>query len=117
MMAEDYLGISPNGTLQSKAETLAAFKNETIRLTAITPSEKKIRIYGSTAVVVSKAEVTGTSKGKDISGHYRYTRVYHNNGSAWKIVSFEANRIRDRASKNAAPDAGKPSAQTVPSTP
>lgn len=117
MMAEDYLGISPNGTLQSKAETLAAFKSGAIHLTAITPSEKKIRIYGSTAVVVCRAAVTGTSNGRDISGHYRYTRVYHNNGGIWKIVSFEANRIQDRASRNAATNAGELSAKTKPATP
>lgn len=116
MMAEDYLGISPNGTLESKAETLAAFKSGAIHLTAITPSEKKIRIYGSTAVVVSRAAVTGTSKGKDISGHYRYTRVYHNNGGVWKIVSFEANKIRDRASRNAATTPGEPSAEPESAT-
>lgn len=93
MMADDYLGISPDGTLETKADTLAAYKNGTLHFTALQTSDRKIRLYGSTAVVVSKAEASGTRNGEPIGGHYRYTRVYHFNGTAWKIVSFEASPI------------------------
>ncbi len=99
MMADDYLGISPNGTLESKTETLAAFKSGAIHFTAMTTSERKIRIYGSTAVVISRAEVAGTHNGHLVSGRYRYTRVYHYDGTAWKIVSFEASKMRKGANK------------------
>lgn len=94
MMADDYLGISPNGTLESKTETLDAFKSGAVHFTAMTTSERKIRIYGSTAVVISRADVTGTHNGHLVSGRYRYTRVYHYDGTNWKIVSFEASKMR-----------------------
>ena len=93
MLAEDYLGITPEGRLRTKAETLADYKDGTVHFDRVSTSEYKIRIYGSTAVVVSRAKVTGTSNGVDISGHYRYTRVYHYHSPGWKIVSFEASRI------------------------
>ena len=99
MLADDYLGISPDGTLETKAETLAAYKNGTLHFTTMEPSDRKIRIYGSTAVVVSKVEVAGTRNGEDLSGRYRYTRVYHYDGTTWKIVSFEASPIRESAHK------------------
>jgi ketosteroid isomerase-like protein len=46
--------------------------------------------------VTSLAEVKGTAGDGDISGSYRYTRVYVRDAQgAWKIVSFEASRIRE----------------------
>jgi hypothetical protein len=40
--------------------------------------------------------VSGTSTGGDLSGSYRHTRVYVQDAQdKWKIVSFEASRIRE----------------------
>lgn len=98
MLSDDYLGISANGTLSTKPETLESFKSGAIHFTAMNSSDRKIRVYGSTAVVVSRAQVSGTQDGEDISGHYRYTRVYHRTNGVWKIVSFEASRIHPKQS-------------------
>ena len=58
--------------------------------------DMKVRMYagGSTAVVVSRAELEGTNGGQDISGRYRFMRVYVNKLGEWKIVSFEASRMK-----------------------
>jgi ketosteroid isomerase-like protein len=53
-----------------------------------------VRFYGTTALVTSQADLSGTNAGEDISGSYRYTRVYVRDAQGkWKIVSFEASRI------------------------
>ena len=106
MLAEDYLGIAPNGTLDSKADTLRSIRTGAIHFASITTSTHKIRVYGSTVVVISTAEVSGTYNGRAISGRYRYTRVYHFDGANWKIVSFEASRIREHGERRGpnAPD-------------
>jgi len=45
--------------------------------------------------VNSVAFVQGTTTDGDVSGSYRYTRVYVRDAQdKWKIVSFEASRIR-----------------------
>ncbi len=90
MLAEDYLGIYGDGTLATKAETIDSFKNGTTKFSHIHTWDRKIRVYGSTAVVVSKAQVTGEHDGESLSGLYRYTRVYHRHNGVWQIVSFEA---------------------------
>jgi ketosteroid isomerase-like protein len=55
-----------------------------------------VRFYGTTAVVTSIAQVNGVTSEGDISGSYRYTRVYvRDPAGKWKIVSFEASRIRE----------------------
>ena len=100
LLSEDYMAITPSGTLQSKEEALASMRSGEIHLTAITLSDRKMRFYGSTALVTSRAEVSGTTTGRDISGAFRYTHVYaRNKQGAWKIVSFEANRIREPGEK------------------
>ena len=95
MLADDYLGIYGDGTLATKAQTIKNLKNGTMHFEEIDSSDRKIRVFGTTAVVVSKARVTGMNDGEDISGLYRYTRVYHRVNSVWKIVSFEASTIHE----------------------
>jgi ketosteroid isomerase-like protein len=98
LLADDYVGITANGTLQSKDQTLASLKSGATHLTALDLSDLKVRFYGQTALVTSRAEVTGTTGDGDVHGSYRYTRVYvRDPKGAWKIVSFEASRIREPA--------------------
>jgi ketosteroid isomerase-like protein len=95
LLADDYIAITANGTLQSKDQTLAILRAGTLRFASIEFSDRKVRFYGQTALVTSRAEVSGTTPDGDISGSYRYTRVYvKDDHGTWKIVSFEASRIR-----------------------
>jgi ketosteroid isomerase-like protein len=94
LLADDYMAITPNGTLQTKDDALASLRAGRVHLTSLTISDRKVRFYGTTALVTSTTEVQGTGPDGDISGSYRYTRVYvQDPQGVWKIVSFEANRI------------------------
>lgn len=96
LLSEDYIGIGANGTLQSKEETLASIRSGALRFTRLRLSDRKIRFYGKTAVVTSRAEVAGSTPNGPLAGSYRYTRVYVRDGKgSWKVVSFEASRIRN----------------------
>ncbi len=96
LLADDYMAITPGGTLETKEQTLANFRTGVVHLTALEASDCKVRFYHRTALVTSRVEVHGTKAGRDISGSYRYTHVYVRDGhGVWKIVSFEASRIRN----------------------
>lgn len=96
LLADDYMAITPTGILQSKEQALAALRSGAMKFTELDVSDRKIRLYGTTALVTSRAEVKGTGPEGDMSGAYRYTRVYvRDPHGVWKIVSFEASRIRD----------------------
>lgn len=95
LLADDYIGISANGTVETKAQELAQRKAGTVRIQSLNLSDLKVRVYGDTAVVTSQAELTGVNGQSDISGNYRYTRVYNKRLGQWKIVSFEASRMHD----------------------
>ncbi len=95
LLADDYIGITPNGSLQSKEDTIAVLRGGAIHFKSIEISDRKVRIYGSAALVTSRAEITGTGPSGDFSGSYRYTRVYARSPDGlWQVVSFEASRIR-----------------------
>ncbi len=92
LLAEDYMAITPSGTLQTKDEALANLHRA--HFTSLEISDRKVRFYGTTALVTSTADVQATTPDGDISGSYRYTRVYvEGPPGVWKIVSFEANKI------------------------
>ncbi len=96
LLADDYLAITPNGTLQSRDQTLANLRSGTVQIKSVEFSDRKVRFYGQTALVTSRAEVSGTNADSNFSGSFRYTRVYvRNEQGKWKIVSFEASRIRE----------------------
>lgn len=95
LLADDYIGISASGIIETKPEALALRRAGTLHITALDLNDLKVRIYGDTAVVTSRADLEGTNGASNISGKYRYTRVYNRRFGQWKIVSFEASRIHD----------------------
>ncbi len=95
LLADDYIGISANGTVETKAQALAQRKAGTVQIKSLDLNDLKVRVYGDTAVVTSQAALEGTNGQSDISGNYRYTRVYNKRLGQWKIVSFEASRMHD----------------------
>ena len=95
LLAEDYMGISPNGTLQNKAQTVDALSSGRLHFTAMDFSDRKVRFYGTTAVVISQATVKGSMPDGELSGTFRYTRVYvRDDKGNWKVVTFEASSLR-----------------------
>ena len=97
LTADDYIGISPNGTFETKQQLLAALSSGKMHFRKIDYSDTKIRIYGDTAVVTTTADVEGSNDSvRDFTGKYRYTRVYtrHNPTGTWRIVSFESSRVK-----------------------
>jgi ketosteroid isomerase-like protein len=103
LLADDYMAITPSGILQSKEQALAALHSGAMRFSSLDLSDRKIRLYGTTALVTSRAEVKGTGPEGDMSGSYRYTRVYVRDArGVWRVVSFEASRIREPGERRSA---------------
>jgi ketosteroid isomerase-like protein len=96
LLADDYMAITPTGTLETKEESLDRLRTGSFHVTTLDVTDRKVRIYGGTAVVTSLADVQATTSTGNLSGAFRYTRVYVRDAQgAWKIVSFEASRITD----------------------
>lgn len=95
LLADDYVGISANGTVETKPQELAQRRAGTVKISQLDLNDLKVRVYGDTAVVTSRATLEGTNGQSNIGGNYRYTRVYNRRLGQWKIVSFEASRMND----------------------
>jgi len=96
LLADDYLAITASGTLQNKEQVLDNMRQGRTKFTTLGLFDRKVRVYGSTALVTSLADVEGAADDGELRGSYRYTRVYVRNPQGrWKIVSFEVSRIRE----------------------
>ncbi len=95
LLGEDYMAITPAGTIQSREDTLESLRSGRIHFTTLTITDRKVRFYGATAVVTSLADIEATTPDGPVTGSYRYTRVYVKDAQGeWKIVSFEASHVR-----------------------
>lgn len=96
LLSDDYMAITASGTLQTKEQTLDNLRSGRVHFKSLDISDRKVRFYGTTALVTSVATIEAKTGEGEISGNYRYTRVYvRSPQGAWKVVSFEASRIRD----------------------
>jgi ketosteroid isomerase-like protein len=96
LLADDYMGITASGTLQTRDDTLESMRAGRVHFSLLDITDRKVRFYGSTAVVTSQANIQATTAEGPVTGHYWYTRVYARDAQGqWKIVSFEASRVRE----------------------
>ncbi len=100
MLDESYIGIGPDGTIVNKTEELQARASGADRVLRFDVQDRKIRLYGTTAVVTSRVHLQGVYSGQPLLGVYRYTRVWTLTRGQWRIVSFEANRVHDVSARS-----------------
>ena len=97
---DDYLVINPVGVVGTKAQAVANADN--VKMESFSADDVKVRVYGDAAVVTGRATIKGQLKTtgdamQDISGQYRYTRVYVKQQGQWRLASFQFAPIRQPA--------------------
>lgn len=92
-MASNFVFIAPDGSTQDRAGFFADMKNGNLKMTSSTNSDMTVRQYGDTAIVTYASNDHGTYKGKDISGHYRWTDVFVKQQGKWHIVATQGTAI------------------------
>jgi ketosteroid isomerase-like protein len=94
LLADDFTHTNQSGVFRTKAQWLANHKPGQSPYTRYDVDELKIRVYGDTAVVTARTTPQGQdSKGKPITGQYRYLRVWANRDGQWRAVAFQGTRI------------------------
>ena len=93
MLADDYVGISWNGQVNTKSTQLDRIRTRSLAITGMHIYDTRIKLLGQVAIVTAEAEVTGINDDVPMQGNYRYTRVYQHLPSGWKITNFEATRL------------------------
>jgi ketosteroid isomerase-like protein len=94
-LADNYLRIDANGQIRNKAETVDMYKSGLRKLDAIDLKDRKIRIFGNTAISTREDNVKGHVGPTDISGTYRETVVYvKGKNGQWQDVYFQSTKVQ-----------------------
>lgn len=90
IFADEATMITPFGDLFGKS-SMTNF-DENLVNEFIETDEIEVRIYDKTAVVTGRATIKSRYKELDLSGQYRFTRVYLKQ-NFWQIIAYQATRI------------------------
>jgi ketosteroid isomerase-like protein len=94
LLADDFTHTNHTGVFRTKAQWLANHKPGQSPYDAYDVDDLAIRAYGDTAVVTARTTPKGRdSKGKPITGQYRYLRVWARREGQWRAVAFQGTRI------------------------
>jgi ketosteroid isomerase-like protein len=84
--AADYIAIPNIGTTSTRAEVMADVKRGVFRYSRMQHSEQSVRFFGGTAVVAGRTTNEGRRGDRDVSGDFRYTRIYVKRDGRWQAV-------------------------------
>lgn len=94
LISDDLLFTGPDGTLATKADDLAAYRDGVMRVSAHEPEELRVRRVGrDVAVVALRTRMAGSYASAPFSGIARYTRVWAREGGQWRIVGGQVSVV------------------------
>jgi ketosteroid isomerase-like protein len=95
ILADDYVRISPDGQMLNKAEAVDLYKSGRLKWDSIDLKNRKVRVYGNTAIVTREDNVKGHMGSNEISGMYRDTVVYvKGKNGQWQDVNFQSTKVQ-----------------------
>jgi ketosteroid isomerase-like protein len=94
--ADDYTFTDHEGSVWTKAQSLALLKSGEDVISSCVADEMKARVYGDAAVVTGRNTTKETFKGKDISGQYRWTDTWVKHAGRWQCVATHVSRIAQK---------------------
>jgi uncharacterized protein (TIGR02246 family) len=93
IVGDDYVFTNQDAVVRTKAQMVAAYESGSIKYESSKFDEIKVQAYGDTAVVTGRQTLKGQDSGKDLSGQFRYTRVYVKRQGRWQLVATQVTRI------------------------
>ncbi len=93
IFADDFTFTNPYGEIMTKEQRIAEIKPGGIQFMAYTADDVKVRVYGDTAVVTSRATLKGKRGDRDISGQNRIILVFVNKDGHWQAVASQSTPI------------------------
>jgi len=87
LLADDLTFVDATGKVWSKADDLNAHRYGIQRIERLEIKEQTVRVYGKSAVTLTHAALSGQFGGVPLSGNLRYTRMWVETESAWRIAA------------------------------
>jgi ketosteroid isomerase-like protein len=95
LIAEDLLFAGPDGALATKAMDLGAHASGAVRFRRHEPEALQVRRVGTDCAVASlRARLVVEVAGAEVSGTFRYTRVWAREGDGgWRVVAGQVGEV------------------------
>jgi len=87
LLADTFVSVDIDGSIQSKGEFLASIKSPEYQPSQAVTEQSDIHVYGDAAVVVGIFRVKGTEKGKPFLHRERFVDTWIKIDGAWKCVA------------------------------
>lgn len=93
LISDSLIFVAPDGNLVTKTMDLETHRNKLQIMKKLEPSEQKVVLYSGFAVVTVQMSIEGQFLGQDISGKYRYLRIWAKEEEKLRVVSGSVTRI------------------------
>ena len=93
LLADELSYTHSNAAVQDKAAFISDIKTGKIKYLTVEPTDQKVRVFGTTAIVTGGASVHVVQNGNDLTFKIRYTNTHLNRGGAWQMVAWQATRL------------------------
>jgi len=93
LWASDYTFVNPVGIVLDKAQRLATLRTGSLHIESYRVDEMRVRVDGTTAIVLYRSSVSGTRGGTAIAPRRRVTTVLMKRAGQWQIVAQRSTPI------------------------
>ena len=93
-LADDWVGLGPDGAKETKASMLAEIKAGSMKLTSFEMGPMDVKVLGSVAVVQGSDTEKSMYKGKDTSGKYVWMDVFAKRDGKWVAVRSQLAQLK-----------------------
>ncbi|MEY2490456.1 MAG: hypothetical protein QOC70_2398 [Verrucomicrobiota bacterium] len=92
--ADDWTLVDPEGTTTTKAQDIKELTDKTFVVKESTNSDIKVRMLGDNhAAVTGSAKMSGSYKGKDFSGEYRFLDIFEKKDGKWQAILSQVTKV------------------------
>ena len=103
--AADYNLITAEGAVRTRADQLTELRSGQLHFAPLKPLEREVRLYGRSALVISRDPAGIVRNGQQIGGDLRMTRLYVWRDGRWQLVSAQATRVVQQDPRAESPNA------------
>jgi len=90
--SDDYMLVRSDGSVLNKQEILRELQGG-LTFQLIELEQKKVRIYGATAVLTGEGKTVSSLGGKEVRAHFRLVAVYAQKGNRLELVHFQSTSL------------------------
>jgi ketosteroid isomerase-like protein len=90
--SDDYMLVRSDGSVLNKQEILRELQGG-LTFQLIELEQKKVRIYGATAVLTGEGKTVSSRDGKEVRAHFRLVAVYAQKGNCLELVHFQSTSL------------------------